>query len=652
LLLFIPAFSLPTHAQPYQAKLFGNAGTSVGQTCLVLPDQGVAALGFTNSQGGHNDDMLLIRLDARLRVLWAKAYGGLRMDRGRGILPNGQSGFLLLGLTKSFGAGGDEILIVNVDSAGNLLWGRAYGGSGDDVPYSIHPVRGGGFLVSGTTKSFGSRGWAAFLLRIDAAGDVLWMQLYDNWSTDAAADFEQTSDDGFIAAGWAYAIGAGMHDVFVFKTDVSGNLLWGRLFGGPGDDGGHTVHELRNGDYIVNGNTHSFGHGGVDTYFLCLTTSGTLRWAKAVGMERDDSFARSFRDSDSSIVVAGWLTDPEDNKKEIWLSRISGSGNLLFSGRIRSTNSAQASALVNRKQNDYVFVGESHAGTDVSSRFLVGSITIPVHRTKLPWIYEPQPINTSTQDIAIATTSRRINVIPTPVVTIMTRNISLVEADDDGRLESLRTDWEPGSQIDKSRGRWQIVDADSEKSILARIAEIAALREKLQRQIPCDFGPVAVELERTEAILRIGDFEHSLESLWKAESLLASAPCGAVTIEELTALGSYYDRKSVELSASVVQREPSASGDGYFLTLTDNTGQIGAFYSGSMRDIMVNDQVLIEGSYSYDEAALTVRTITKQDSPEATGLLAAAFAVFITAAILAYRLIRRRSRHQDTKEKA
>ena len=638
IIIIVPLFSLSGQAQVYRGNLYGGDGRTIGSSCIFLDDGGIAVVGTAGNEGFGVDDILLIRLDPYLQLQWSRIYGGMASDRGMSVIQNGNKGFLLMGASESYSAGKEDILVISVDPEGNLLWARSYGGAQDDIGYSMRAVSGGGFLIAGTTRSFGSRSWAAFLLRIDDNGDILWFRLYDNLNTDAAADFEQTADGGFIVTGWTYAIGAGMHDVLLFKTHADGSLRWARLFGGPNDDGGYKVHEIPGGGYVVMGNTHSFGHGAVDAFVFRIAEGGRPQWMYAIGREGEDSFRQSYRDSDSTITLAGWLTRADDNRKETWIARISITGNLLYSGTVRGSFPGQAHNLVAGRPGYVLLTGEYMTPSNPS--LFVSEARIPLSRNLNLDDVVPAPAFDAS--IAMSAKSGECHSRTVPIKSML---FSPRISADPGRLESTA----PQEKADlRSRLESVIAPGDSARFILSRIAEIADARKVLGGQIPCDFSIVDKQLERTEAILRIGDYEHSLENLWKAESLFRVASCGPVSIEELTALGSHYDGRGVELTGSVVRKRPSAGGDGYFMTLTDNTGEIDAFYEGTLRDIAEGDRVRIGGSYSHDKATIFVRSITKVGSPGATGLLAAGLAVIIALAVVVYRWIKRRTLRKTT----
>lgn len=624
-------------AQIYRWSRYDTAGKTSGSQVILLPQSEISIIGTSGARTNEGADILLAVFGIQSSLQWAKLYGGEGSEEGVAILQT-KTGFLLLGTTTGFNSEKKDILLIDVDLDGVVRRSRVYGGRDDDQPYGIKPVRSGGYMISGTTRSFGTRGWAAFLLKISENGDVEWFRLYDNWNTDAAADFVQTADNGFVATGWSYAVGGGMHDVLVFKTSETGELLWSNLFGGRNDDGGISILELPGQGYLVNANTHSLGHGEVDALILRLTEEGNLVWAKAIGMDGEDIFRGSLLETDTTVILAGWHTVPELHQKRLWIARMSVAGSLTYSGIAKETH-GMALDVVQRGHNIFVLTGE--ASNEKGTGLILAEASLS-QRGRVPSglsmpIMAVSPMSTRSPMRMIQTELTARDVSP---------SVHPILLDVSYQRGSLET---PGlvperHAIPRVR-KDPLVIVDSAQFIRTELSRIAEEWAKLAQEINCDFTPVERALERSEAALHIGDLSHSTRILATAESLLISADCGPVSIEELTALGSLYDRKSVEVTASVVTKAPSPAGDGYRLALDDGTGTLTGFYSGRLREVSQGDEVLVKGFFDQHEANLNIESITRAESSIATGLLMVFVAMLLTGLALGYRL--RRRRHID-----
>ncbi|RME64713.1 MAG: hypothetical protein D6778_07465, partial [Nitrospirae bacterium] len=115
-------------------------------------------------------------------------------------------------------------------------WVKTYGGTNYDKAYSVQETSDGGYIVAGWTQSFGA-GYGDFLvLKLDADGNVQWQKTYGGADDDGASSIQQTSDGGYVVAGYTASFGAGGYDVWVIKLDANGNVQWQKIYGGADDD--------------------------------------------------------------------------------------------------------------------------------------------------------------------------------------------------------------------------------------------------------------------------------------------------------------------------------------------------------------------------------------------------------------------------------
>jgi hypothetical protein len=147
---------------------------------------------------------------------WNKTYGGTGNDSARSLVATSDGGYAIAGTTDSFGAGNTDFWLVKTDADGVMEWNRTYGGTGDDEAYALVTAPDGGYAIAGSTNSFGAGGSGIFaeahtevwLVKTDASGNMQWNKTYGepmnetHYSRAGANALVTTSDGGYAIAGW------------------------------------------------------------------------------------------------------------------------------------------------------------------------------------------------------------------------------------------------------------------------------------------------------------------------------------------------------------------------------------------------------------------------------------------------------------------
>jgi len=317
------------------AKTFGGSSYDYARSVQQTSDGGYIVAGYTLSFGAGGYDVFLLKTDASGNLQWAKTFGGSSWDEARSVQQTSDGGYIVAGYTLSFGAGGD-VFLLKTDASGNLQWAKTFGGSSGDVAFSVQQTSDGGYIVAGVTLSFGAGYEDVFLLKTDASGNLQWAKTFGGSDYDRAYSVQQTSDGGYIVAGYTLSFGAGGYDVFLLKTDASGNLQWAKTFGGSSYDYAWSVQQTSDGGYIVAGYTRSFGAGGYDVFLLKTDASGNLQWAKTFGGSSLDEARSVQQTSDGGYIVAGYTLSFGAGGWDVFLLKTDANGNIGTCAIVRS----------------------------------------------------------------------------------------------------------------------------------------------------------------------------------------------------------------------------------------------------------------------------------------------------------------------------
>jgi len=216
--------------------------------------------------------LLLVIITSGQDIMWSRICGGSAYDFGMGIAETADSGFILVGDTYSFGYD-KQVYLIRTDANGDTLWTKVFGGSGLEQCASVQQTTDGGYVTSGTTTSYGSA-FQAYLIKSKPDGSLQWFKTYGGSDWENCPSVQQTTDGGYILAGWTYSYGAGAEDVYVVKTDSLGNLRWFKTYGGSRWDMAFHVEQTTDGGYIIVGNTESFGPSVSYVYLIKTNPQG------------------------------------------------------------------------------------------------------------------------------------------------------------------------------------------------------------------------------------------------------------------------------------------------------------------------------------------------------------------------------------------
>lgn len=196
---------------------------------------------------------------------------------------------------------------VSVREHGNMVWAKAIGGVSEDKAATVRQTSDGGFIVAGYTTSFGSVGPDAFVTKTDANGNISWSKTYNGPGGEFITSIRQVADGGYIFTGHAVNFSTTMQDLFLAKTDDEGTVLWSRFFTN-GYNFGNSVEQTTDGGYIITGTASQSSVNGNDVCLIKTNSNGDTLWTAKFGSTGNDEGMSVSQTSDGGYIVAGKTT--------------------------------------------------------------------------------------------------------------------------------------------------------------------------------------------------------------------------------------------------------------------------------------------------------------------------------------------------------
>ena len=366
-------------------KSLGGTSPDFGSSIHQTTDGGFIVAGFSRSNDGDvtghhgttsTSDYWIVKLDSVGTIEWEKSLGGTLNEFGNSVQQTTDGGFVVAGYSLSNdgdvtghhgGAGGADYWIVKLSGSGSLTWEKSLGGNSADYGNSIQQTTDGGFIVAGASSSndndvSGNHGLSDFwIVKLDSAGVITWQKCLGGSDDDQAFSIEQTTDGGFITAGYTksntgdVSFNHGSFDYWVVKLDSAGTLVWQKSLGGSSAELSNSIEQTADDGYIVAGYTASFGgdvtgnHGGTfwgDYWVVKLDGSGTIVWQKCLGGTNDDVATAVQETTAGGFIITGWSESGNGDLTvnyglaDVWVvllnvpTTIDPAGDLTFSSRV------------------------------------------------------------------------------------------------------------------------------------------------------------------------------------------------------------------------------------------------------------------------------------------------------------------------------
>ena len=260
-------------------------------------------------------------------ITFIKTYGGKENDFGYSVKQTTDGGYILTGSTNSFGNGNYDVYLIKTNSQGTEEWNKTLGGSNQEGGYSVQQTTDGGYIVTGNTYSYGNGEYDVWLIKTDSQGIIEWNKTFGGSEYDDGRSVQQTTDGGYIITGKTDSFGNGGYDVYLIKTNSNGNEEWNKTFGGSNWDVGNSVQQTSDGGYIIIGSTKS-SNGSVynDVWLIKTDSNGNEEWNQTFGGSQNEYGSSVQQTTDGGYIITGSTVYTENFDGDVLLIKTNSEG--------------------------------------------------------------------------------------------------------------------------------------------------------------------------------------------------------------------------------------------------------------------------------------------------------------------------------------
>jgi Secretion system C-terminal sorting domain/Domain of unknown function (DUF5122) beta-propeller len=308
-------------------KTIGGSNVEIARSIIQTTDGGFAIAGDTYNYVTTTADWFILKMDAGGTIQWVKTINRAAYDYSGSIVQTSGGGFAIGGMSATGGVFSGDMYVVKLNSAGTYQWSKTYGGSHDEVAYSIIRTSDGGLAFAGYSNSFGPYNLFNFI-KTDSLGNIQWNRLIGESGTGSHVySIIQLADGSYVLAGEFTPTGTGDYDMYIVKLNSSGTIQWTRTVVGTGYDMANSIVQTTDGSFVLAGYTNSYGSGGHDMYIVKLNSSGSLQWSKTVGGTGDEQALSIVKANDGGFVAAGYTSSFGNGGKDIFIVKFDAAGN-------------------------------------------------------------------------------------------------------------------------------------------------------------------------------------------------------------------------------------------------------------------------------------------------------------------------------------
>ena len=393
---------------------YGGSGFDFLTNVTLTPDGSYLLGGYSSSSNGIDKtdgikgeiDYWVVKVKEDVEpdlITWNQRYGGTDLDNLTQVIQTLDGGYLLGGYSASGKSGdksqtkqgGYDYWVIKTDDAGNMLWEKTYGGSGNDYLINLVEIPDGRYLLSGSSesgksgdKTEGSQGGRDFwAIQIDYKGDIIWDHRFGGSGFEELRKVLLLPTGGYLLGGSSNSPvsgdktqnSRGGQDYWLLQITDQGQKLWDQRYGGNSNDFLEDLILNPDGSFLLGGTSNSgrigdktqASQGGSDYWVIKVNNTGEPLWNKRFGGSEPDNLFALARTATGNFLLAGHSnsgtsgnkTEANRGNQDYWLLRIDSTGEKIWDKTFGGRGQEELRSLTSTRDGGFVLGGTSFSGS-------------------------------------------------------------------------------------------------------------------------------------------------------------------------------------------------------------------------------------------------------------------------------------------------
>ena len=376
------------------AQGFGYDGWDEGCTCLETRDGDFMVGGYVKMQ---ERNMWIVKMHPDGKGRWGKLYADYAVSSANSMVQTHDSCIVIAGYAIRRREVESNLLVMKIDTLGNVLWQKLYGGTGDEEGYKIIETKDHGYAIAGYTTSNheGTPSW--YMLRIDEDGNKLWDKQFMEGEENRALGIAQTYDGNFVVTGYIGSNKGGRKNMIVIKVDDEGEEQWMQWFDFNDWCSGQSIIATRDSNIVVAGFTRAYSITDYDAIIMKLNNDGDSIWVRTYGNEDWEEATDVIETYDGAFVMSGFSKSNKRDMSNFLMVKYDSRGNEMWDFNFKRKSQDYSKAVVETRDNGLLLVGTTNSlgkGWDYGVLKMVN-----VERTDLQFHFPADSVSATTKNM-------------------------------------------------------------------------------------------------------------------------------------------------------------------------------------------------------------------------------------------------------------